>query len=483
MDTVGCIKRGYVLSSYSITSADDAPERDPASWVLWGFDTDWVLLDSRNDEDFPNRSQERSFAVSNSGSYTKFQLQLNNNSGAILQLAEWKLFSTQGGGNGCNPSPITPYVSVNDAGWTQSSSITVDQGARVQFGPQPAAGSWSWSGPNGYSSSVREAVINNISAGGTYTATYTNDCGAQSSQSWQISVNDGSGDYNLQVVDSSGRVPQSIIDKYRDTFNTVYQPMKDRFNPNAPTDIIIEFDPGYDGSAATFYWERPSRIIIGADHAINHPQGYNIVVHEAFHVVQNWYHGYLWACEGLAEYAQHTYGVNLAAVGWSLGNYQTGTSYDDSYVVTGRFWLWMEQNKSSTFAEDLTNALVNEEYNNTTWWSSRYGKTIAQMWEEYVSSQQGQKSAHVVSSSDIADISTLTELSIYPNPVSDVLNVDLEGEIRNTVANIYTIRGVKVVTQTLVNNTSTIDVSILPKGVYLVLINQNGKIVKRKIIK
>ena len=201
-----------------------------------------------------------------------------------------------------------------------------------------------------------------------------------------LSTAGGGGEYNLRIVDLSGRVPQSLIDKYRDTFNTVYQPMKDRFNPNAPTDILIEFDPENTGVAVAYYFERPSRININPEYAINNPEDYDLVTHEAWHVVQDWYFGYLWACEGLGDYARHIYGVNNAAAGWSLGDYRSGSSYDDGYGTTGRFWLWMEQNKSSSFPEDLNKALVNEEYNNTTWWSSRYGKTIAQMWEEYASS-------------------------------------------------------------------------------------------------
>jgi hypothetical protein len=62
-------------------------------------------------------------------------------------------------------------------------------GTQVIFGPQPVSGgSWSWSGPNGFSAATREITLSSIQANqaGTYTATYTNDCGAQSQQAHNV---------------------------------------------------------------------------------------------------------------------------------------------------------------------------------------------------------------------------------------------------------------------------------------------------------
>ena len=137
-------------ASYTITSADDAPGRDPQGWTLYGSNngSNWTVLDTRSNEDFPRRFQKRSFSVSNSAAYSYFRLDMCNNNGRILQLAEWEVFGNSNGGRDCEPSLIESYVNVNGRGWSQSSSVTADQGADIQFGPQPIGGSWSWSGPN-----------------------------------------------------------------------------------------------------------------------------------------------------------------------------------------------------------------------------------------------------------------------------------------------------------------------------------------------
>jgi poly(3-hydroxybutyrate) depolymerase len=106
-----------------------------------------------------------------------------------------KQFSLAGNGNNdntsCTPSTITPYVQVDDGNWQQTASVTVDAGAKVTFGPQPMAGiSWSWSG-GGTSSTTREQTIY-PSSSLTATATYTNNCGAESTQKFTVNLNQDS---------------------------------------------------------------------------------------------------------------------------------------------------------------------------------------------------------------------------------------------------------------------------------------------------
>ena len=98
------------------------------------------------------------------------------------------------------------------------------------------------------------------------------------------------------------------------------------------------------------------------------------------------------------------------------------------------------------------------------------------VWNEY------QNSFNILGSPTSHE-NVLSGFTIYPNPVSDVLNIDLEGGVNNAVADIYSIAGSKVLTQYLSDNSSRINVSGLPKGAYLVVINNNGKTIKEKIIK
>jgi O-glycosyl hydrolase len=95
----------------------------------------------------------------------------------------------------CEPTTITPYISVSGT-WTQESSASVPSTTTaVNLGPQPlSGGSWSWAGPNGFTSTAREIDNIPLSAGSNvYTATYTNSCGAKSTQAFTITAPGGSG--------------------------------------------------------------------------------------------------------------------------------------------------------------------------------------------------------------------------------------------------------------------------------------------------
>lgn len=99
-----------------------------------------------------------------------------------------------GGGGGCTATSITPYLQVNGAAWQNTNSASVASGSTVNLGPQPASGgSWSWSGPNGYSSTSRELDGIPLSSGtDTFVATYTNSGGCKSTETFTITVS-GSG--------------------------------------------------------------------------------------------------------------------------------------------------------------------------------------------------------------------------------------------------------------------------------------------------
>ena len=93
----------------------------------------------------------------------------------------------------CQPSAVTPYLNINGTtAWTQQSSASLNTGSTVVLGPQPFNGTWSWSGC-GTSGSSREQTIK-LTNGGTSattctaTATFTNTCGAQTTQNYTFKV-------------------------------------------------------------------------------------------------------------------------------------------------------------------------------------------------------------------------------------------------------------------------------------------------------
>jgi hypothetical protein len=87
---------------------------------------------------------------------------------------------------------ITPYIYTSTQGrYEVESSVTVSSlSVAVSLGPQPISpGSWSWTGPNGFTSTARQ--INNIplSVGANnYVATYTDFSGFTHTQTFTITV-------------------------------------------------------------------------------------------------------------------------------------------------------------------------------------------------------------------------------------------------------------------------------------------------------
>lgn len=89
-----------------------------------------------------------------------------------------------------NPS-ITPWVQINGGNWQQQNTAILCAGDSLKLGPQPSGTSgWTWTGPNGYTSSIREITLSSISVsqGGIYTTTYTSS-GCSASSVFNITVN------------------------------------------------------------------------------------------------------------------------------------------------------------------------------------------------------------------------------------------------------------------------------------------------------
>jgi len=136
---------------------------------------------------------------------------------------------------GCSPTPITPYLQVNGGAWVPAANTNVAVGGTLALGPQPlTGGSWSWTGPDGFTSTSRQVTITDIQTAqaGTYTATYVNACGSPSYQYFDITVGGIGGggpvaDGTYQIdnlgsglcldVDGGGNAPGTLIDQY--TYN------------------------------------------------------------------------------------------------------------------------------------------------------------------------------------------------------------------------------------------------------------------------
>ncbi|MFI0739086.1 GH92 family glycosyl hydrolase [Streptomyces sp. NPDC021100] len=79
------------VARYALTSANDAPGRDPRDWTLRGSadGKSWTVLDTRHGENFEKRLQTRQFTLATGGAYRHFRLEITGNAGdELTQLAE-----------------------------------------------------------------------------------------------------------------------------------------------------------------------------------------------------------------------------------------------------------------------------------------------------------------------------------------------------------------------------------------------------------
>ena len=79
----------------------------------------------------------------------------------------------------------------------------------------------------------------------------------------------------------------------------------------------------------------------------------------------------------------------------------------------------------------------------------------------------------------LLELNLFDQLNIYPNPVNNILHVDYPSH------NSYQITIADVAGRTVLHprNSRLIDMNVLPKGVYLLKIEENGASTVRKIIK
>ncbi len=225
--------------------------------------------------------------------------------------------------------------------------------------------------------------------------------------------------YTLTVTDNASNFSATIKQNMINTFFAVYPQMVARFNPNATKSVTFVIDPNYTGVAYTV----GTQITYSASYMASHPQDYDVVTHEAMHVVQAYSGSSIpgWATEGLADYARYKYGVNNAAAGWSLPNFSSSQQYTDSYRVTARFFVWLELRYGASILNNLNTAGRTNTYTSN-FWITQTGKTIDQLWSDYAANPS---------------ISGPTPTP-QPTPVSKELPGRIEAESYNAMSGIIT---------------------------------------------
>lgn len=182
----------------------------------------------------------------------------------------------------------------------------------------------------------------------------------------------------LCVTVQDTRTQAETVAQMTELFFDVYPRLTERFNPGAPATVNFIIGPapfiaGALGDTVTYQ----------TDWLVDHPEDYDVVVHEIMHLVQAYQGAPGWLTEGIADYVRHYYGVNHEAAGWGLQMPTAGSSYTSGYGTTGRFLIWVETRYDIELVDVLDATLRAGSYAATIW-VSYTGKTVAELWADYV---------------------------------------------------------------------------------------------------
>jgi hypothetical protein len=80
-------------------------------------------------------------------------------------------------------------------------------------------------------------------------------------------------------------------------------------------------------------------------------------------------------------------------------------------------------------------------------------------------------------------ISTENQLKIYPNPVSQILNIESNSRNNISYVDIFDIRGIRLNHIIVGMEQKSIDISGLPKGIYVIQVHSGKDVSSKKFIK
>ncbi len=410
----------HVPRSYTLTSGNDFPERDPKAWTLEGSNNGvtWHPLDSRKGQSFSKRKETRSFKVTGDGAaYSRFRLNvLAIGGGTKTQIAEWRLHGEPG------QAPTAVFADFEPLPPVEAGAPVVLRNASLN------AESFQWSFPGGEpaASTERQPTVV-FKEPGTYEiklcATAGDESSAQTREllvrahhDWsafhfpEVVVEKPDGELAgcekyLELVKSRGH--ESIEDFVRGCCLTIAREMFD--TPEEANEMRVRRITYKlrDGGALSYKAGSPPNLEIGFDlnylerFAKSHSaetaadELYGVLCHEVCHCYQR-------SPRGAGGYAGGTEAFGFIEGGADLARLLTGGfnprrhprpggRWTDGYNTTAFFYLWIKENHDPDFLKNL-----NRSAKEIRPWSldaalrKILGKSAEQMWQEYQTHLKGE---------------------------------------------------------------------------------------------
>lgn len=186
--------------------------------------------------------------------------------------------------------------------------------------------------------------------------------------------------YSLIFVSNDQNLDPAVKQKLIDTYFKVYPTLVKTFNKSASKNVLFLVDTAYKAVAES----SGNEVKFSAGYMKAHPYDTDVVTHETMHIVQGYGYsaGPVWLTEGIADYVRYKYGIDNAGSKWTLPAYNVKQSYTNSYRITGRFFVWIEEQVKEGTIKKMDASLRKHTYNEGTW-KDLTGKTLDELWAEY----------------------------------------------------------------------------------------------------
>lgn len=202
----------------------------------------------------------------------------------------------------------------------------------------------------------------------------TFSCNGQQSESFENKA------YELTFINQDQDLDPATKQGLVNTFFKVYPILVEDFNKKAIKHVTVEVDTAYGGVA----YANNGKVTISSKWLKKMPLDFDMITHEVMHIVQSYPNGSGpgWLTEGIADYVRSEYGVANEEGGWSLPAYNEKAHYTNSYRITARFLIWVQENYDNKLVVKLDKHLRENTYSPELW-KEYTGHSVDELWEAY----------------------------------------------------------------------------------------------------